>query len=551
MLSGLALGSCGAQEGTADAGAGSVAAPTSEPKVEAPELPEPRLLIVGWDGASFRHVDPLLRRGRLPNLARLIAGGAQANLVSTLVPISSAAWTSAFSGEHPGRTGVYGFFEPVPGTYGARLVDSSRSLAPPLWRILTARGIPSVVFGVPLTYPPEPILGTLVAGMLSPFDADYAWPPGTADALRERGFEPDLEAWTEVRELDPARFDRQLTIKGEVLRELLEEEGWRLAVVVFKSLDVFSHLAYGSDFASVVDPVYERLDRELGALLEVVGEDTDVLVLSDHGFRVYEAGVNLHAWLREAGFLAFERPESVWPVDPSETIARRELAALQGQRAALDWSRTRAFVQVTEGHHAGLRLNLAGREPRGCVDPGNRDEVLERLEQALLASRDAAGTPIFTRVWRIEELYPGPGQERLPDLVVEARSDLQVFAEEASPRVVGEYGTALPDHDPTGILVAAGPSIRGAGGGAPSARGSFAIEDVAPTALHLLGLPVLREMTGEVMLEILDAPEPVRTQAGDELEFREARGRAFRPDEIEELTERLGALGYGSGTGNR
>ena len=51
----------------------------------------PRLLIVGWDGATWDLIDPLLAEGRLPNLLRLIRAGAQAELESTIVPISSAA----------------------------------------------------------------------------------------------------------------------------------------------------------------------------------------------------------------------------------------------------------------------------------------------------------------------------------------------------------------------------------------------------------------------------------------------------------------------------
>src|SRR5262245_33668043 len=69
----------------------------------------PRLLVVGWDGASFLAIDRLLAAERLPQLSALIARGARAPLESTILPISSAAWTTATTGKGPGETGVFSF----------------------------------------------------------------------------------------------------------------------------------------------------------------------------------------------------------------------------------------------------------------------------------------------------------------------------------------------------------------------------------------------------------------------------------------------------------
>src|SRR5262245_54890086 len=84
----------------------------------------PRLLVVGWDGASFRAIDPLLAAGKLPHLAELVARGSRAVLESTIVPISSAAWTTATTGKGPGEHGVFGFHEPEPGSYSLRLASA-------------------------------------------------------------------------------------------------------------------------------------------------------------------------------------------------------------------------------------------------------------------------------------------------------------------------------------------------------------------------------------------------------------------------------------------
>jgi len=262
----------------------------------------PRLLVVGWDGASFRAIDPLLAAGELPNLAALIARGTRAPLHSTILPISSAAWTTATTGMGPGEHGVFAFHEPVPGSYDLRLVSSHSIHAAPLWRLLSGRGVPSLVFGVPLTYPPEPILGTMVCGMLAPPDGVYTWPPARTPELRARGYLPDIDPWLEEREPTLTEALEQLDLRQQVLSELLGKEEWRLAWIVFKELDVLSHYSYGADLQDSVAPLYRRLDGLLGTLVERVGPETNVILLSDHGFTSYRRGLNLHAWLVDQGF---------------------------------------------------------------------------------------------------------------------------------------------------------------------------------------------------------------------------------------------------------
>ena len=507
------------------------------------ERDRPRLLVVGWDGASFREVDRLVAAGELPNVARLMRRGVQARLESTIIPISSAAWPSATTGKGPGDTGVYTFFAEKPGSYDVELISSRSNRAAPLWRILSAHGRRSIVFGVPVTYPPEPILGTMVAGMLSPFRAAYTWPPEYADALRARGFEPDLDVWLEARPVGWDDIERQLAIKEEVLLELLGKDDWDLAFIVFKSLDVVSHLAYGEDFSAYIAPLYRRLDGILGALLEEVGADTNVVLLSDHGFQTYAAGLNLHAWLVEQGFSARKEKVKRFTIDENDTLAVRERQIVLQLRNELDWSRTRAFAAQSEGNYGAIRLNLAGREAEGSLAPEDVERVLVELTAALEALTDEGGKQLVTRVFRGADLHPGPYVGIVPDLLFETDEDWQVFSDPEEERVLGPYAAVVPDHDLYGILVAAGPSFAHV-----AERGEARIADVAPTALHLLGQPVYAEMTGVVRTELLDldAPVVVLREADDPL-LRAAPNAAaapFTPEELREIEERLRTLGY-------
>ena len=70
-----------------------------------------RVLLIGWDGADWRILDPMLEAGLLPNLGSLIDRGARGALRSTTPNHSWAAWPSFLTGVEPSNHGVYDIFE--------------------------------------------------------------------------------------------------------------------------------------------------------------------------------------------------------------------------------------------------------------------------------------------------------------------------------------------------------------------------------------------------------------------------------------------------------
>ncbi|MCC6660448.1 MAG: alkaline phosphatase family protein [Phycisphaerales bacterium] len=288
-----------------------------------PERTAPRILIVGWDAADWKIIDPLLAAGRTPHLAGLIARGVRGDL-STLQPmLSPLLWTSIATGKTPDKHGILNFVEPEPAG-GLRVATSTTRRVKALWNILTQAGRRTDVVGWYATHPAEPIAGTIVSNLFqegAPPAPDAAWPPvpgavhppASAAGVAELRMHPGevtaaelLALAPRLREMDPR--DRRVQLLARLVAQsasiqnaattLLERQPADCTMVFFETIDVAGHhfmqhhpprmphvSAHDYDvFSAVMPAVYEFQDLMLGRLLELAGPDAAVILLSDHGF---------------------------------------------------------------------------------------------------------------------------------------------------------------------------------------------------------------------------------------------------------------------------
>ncbi|MCL6503666.1 MAG: alkaline phosphatase family protein [Pirellulales bacterium] len=462
-----------------------------------------KLLVMGLDCAA---PELLLGDDRLANVRRLMARGCYGRLESVIPPITVPAWMCMAASQDPGSLGVYGFRNRVDHSYEKLAVATSRSFsATAIWDQIALQGGRSVVIGMPPGFPPRTIEGTWVGCFLTPDPRTsvYTHPPEAKDEIAAlvgdypvdvHGFRTSNKAWLrdELFSMTRKHF--------RVVRHFLGRGDWDYFQFVEIGLDRIHHGFWkyhdpqhvlhepGSPFADVIRDYYLYLDQEIGRLLELLPEDTLVLLASDHGAQRLDGGFCVNEWLLRQGLLALhEYPQQPTPLS----------------KLAVDWSRTVAWSEG--GYYARVFLNVKGREPVGTIDPADYERVRDELAARLGATVDPSGKPLGTRVFKPEEVYRSV-RNVAPDLIVHfgdlfwrsiggiGYPDIHVLENDTGPDDC--------NHAQYGAFVLAGPGVRALG-----EMCNAHLLDVAPTLLALAGYDVPPGMQGRVGL---GEPSPSR-----------------------------------------
>jgi predicted AlkP superfamily phosphohydrolase/phosphomutase len=555
-----------------------------------------RVLIIGLDGATFDVLQPLMDSNGLPNLAALQSEGVSSNLLSTVPPMTPTAWTSFMTGVNPGKHSIFNFFErDISGyTYEdtAGFVSAAAIKSPTLWEILSQSGKHVGVVNVPMTYPPRPIRGFMITGMLTPPSATtFTYPPDLRRELRdyrvdldqtrtESGFDLTTQSEPETLIKDvTALLEHRL---AHTLR-LVTERPWDLFTVVFVGTDRLFHefwhyldpncRPYYSDRGRKVRRAIEaylyKLDQAIGVLLEAVGLETMVLIMSDHGFGpAPNRRVNLNDWLKDLGLLSLTSERTAWLTPeywatrlglrrpgikrvlkrliPREVFRDATIDPQGGREIPADWSRTRAYAVQLYNHICGIEINVKGRKRQGCVETGAeyegvRDLILEHLETLV---DPQTGERVVLQAHRREDLYRGAYVEQVPDIIIELKPDYVGLAPLGNGEIVTPHKMRRQgDHRPEGVLLVSGSYIDSA----VAFDSTPHMVDIVPTVLYALGEPIPVEMDGRVLSEIFCSlytdSHPLRYRDLP-LQIQKDKQQQYSMQEMQEVEERLRGLGY-------
>lgn len=523
-----------------------------------------RVMVIGWDGADWRILDPLLERGALPNLQALIDRGGRAVLKSTIPTHSWAAWPSFLTGVDPADHGVYDILETRRGSTKQYPVTFRSIRERTFLHDLTAAGVESVIVNVPLTSPPPPISGKLVAGGVLPRGRPFTHPESLAGELERAGcpFPINGISWTTFRHR-PERLleEARAIIRGRqrATEHLLDTTAWRVAVAVFVAPDRIQHCLneyVSSDhpeyatlskepLAEKVVDVYRELDEGLGRLVARTTEEDLVLFMSDHGMQSATRSVNMDRLLAQLGLLEYSASNAIY--GPLQWGRMRALArklydrlGLHGKVSlpqAVNWSKTRAYTSIRSTGQ-GVNVNLAGRESDGIVDPARYERMRDAVAEKLVSFVDPdTGVLPVARAIRREEAFKGRYADDAPDLILEPAP---LYMLTHAKRVVEPADWSSGDHRIDGVLVAAGATVDRA-----TFPDTARLVDLAPTILAAAAVPASGRHAGTVLAEVVGvrASAEAASAAGDPI-AEDVSPPGLDDAEAEEVEEHLRGLGY-------
>lgn len=465
----------------------------------APAGDRPRIVVFGLDAGTWTILDELLAAEQLPALKKLREQGASGVLRSEIESASPRVWTTIATGKTPAKHGVVDFFCTQNQDLKTRRV----------WEILQAQGWSVGLFQWLVTWPPDPYEPFVVpawmargpetqpAGLSFIKELEIAFQTGEFDEWRERKEWGRLftrvrewgvgyldhglrwktalaalrQAWIAVA--DPswekqytAKRTLQLLVNGDVYLELYRRHQPDFSCFICYGTDNLAHKfwqfhypddfglphAEAAPFKDLLAGYYRACDDLLGELLPLLGAQTTVAVVSDHGFTsVGEGGESRQRELRPkmsklAAELALTEAEVYWssiatrgyfrpvPGSPGAATASRRILEFLGDCQAI----------------GGPKVFAASARGDGQIEVAvNSDAPFER------------DTPIDTPL----------GRRRFDELVdVEDRTG---------------------NHSTEGIVLLRGPAIR-RGARIEPAR----LADITPTLLHLHGFAVGADMDG-------------------------------------------------------
>ncbi len=485
-----------------------------------------KILVVGLDCAA---PELLLGDERLTNFRRLMELGCYGRLESVIPPITIPAWMCMATSRDPGSLGVYGFRNRTDYSYKGLGIVNSRSIQDiTIWDQVAREGGRAIVIGVPPSYPPRKVSGISVGCFMTPDPGQniYTHPASAqqeiADLVGEypvdvKGFRTDDKDWLleEIYAMSRKHF--------AVVRHFLQTQDWDYFQFVEIGLDRIHHGFWqfhdpqhvhfepGNRFQNAIRDYYLYLDDELGQILELLDDDTAILVVSDHGAQRLDGGFCVNEWLVQEGLLVLnEYPSKITPFS----------------QLNVNWEKTTVWSEG--GYYARVFFNVKGREPHGVIDPADyerfRDEIKARFETTL----DNNGNLMGTLVFKPQEIYRQV-RNVAPDLIVHFGGLYwRSIGGVGYPGLYTQENDTGPDgcnHAQFGAFILAAPNnpLQGEVNDAH-------LLDMAPTLLELAGYDIPPSMQGASLV------------AGHTMELG---GSLDLPlNEVEILRERLSGLGY-------
>lgn len=494
-----------------------------------------KILVVGLDGASLNYVLPWVKENQLPNIQRLFENKIIYNLETVLPPLTPPAWTTLVTGKNPGKHGIYDFFKTKINTYEKELVSSLDISAKCIWDYASDAGFVSVVLNVPVTHPAKKINGVLIPGYLAS-EPPKCYPENIINKMKDKIGDYRIYDDSEIKHVNKktvlSGFLTLIKMRRDAAIYLVKEYNPDFIFIQFQRTDQAFHKGLSE---KMILSLYKSIDTCIGEIINLIGKNKcNTFLVSDHGIGKSSYTFHVGSWLFHEGLLIrkvgklpsfYEKKKDIINSKPSITIegllqrffklidltrAQRfpvifiinhmqEWLLRSGRKYGIDYEKSKAYVDLSDGY--GIRINLKGREPLGVIKSSNEcQQLINTIIKKLQKIRGPNGELVFNKVLKSNKYYYGEKISLAPDIILMPNKNY-TLSTSIKLDLFGRSETH--QHTMYGLLIAKGPNIR-KGDIIPPDLPKAKITDVAPTILHLMNIPIPRDIDGRVLKELFN-----------------------------------------------
>ena len=560
----------------------------------------PKTIIIGLDGGTFTVLKPFMDTGHMPRLKQIADSGIRGELETTVPPLTGPAWASFQTGLNPGRHGLYDFLVMDARTGRESPINHSLIKGRSFWEYASDAGSSCLIMNVPVTYPPTPIKGALITDFLTPSGKrDFMHPVELVEEIEKKfgpypinmhmpAFSPNLSDANTEAFLD--ELNEVMAYKFDVAHYLYDKYGSDLLVLHVFETDRLQHELWhyfdkthlqftrekNEKFYGKIVRFYEHVDSQIARLIDHVGSDSNVIIVSDHGFGPSNWLVDINAVFLNAGLITIKKdllPQLrylLWKcgitfelafhlfVKPAlkyfwkfyKDTAYDEFLKFSTKNTVkvllneqdIDWQQTKAVGKYFNG---AIFVNRKGVLPQGWLEDEAEIEAVRREIEKVLAglcnpeTGELVGGELIPgkQAFSGEFAYLCPDFTYLPNDNGYRAGTMMGFC---SNKPVLRNFIQPGNHTRLGVLMASGPAFA-TGKKITGAR----FMDIGPTTLHIMGHKVPGGLDGRVLTELFTEGFAL-SRPVEYLETCETsrQDNTYSDDDQQNVVEKLKGLGY-------
>ncbi len=456
---------------------------------------EPKVVVIGLDGATWSLIKPWADSGKLPTFEKLMKYGVYRNLKSTHHPVTFPAWECIFTGKNPGKLGVFDFFNVDCKNRSFNVNTPNSFTEEPVWKILNQYGFSTCMIGIP-TSKVQAVKGVMIGGPFS--NENSVYPKRIDGELKRTNYKKYPEELSKLfigssRNPPLDLIKKTISSRFDIAKYLLDNEDPDFLALVIFEIDNIQHFFWGD---SIVYDSWRHIDNELGNFLSMF-KDSIIVIVSDHGFAKLDKIFYISKFLEEKGLLSYNqcseskiqsvfsqerliRIAKILMIDgPIQKIISKEklLTILsrfkkeegrytKGLERIIDWDNSKCIARSQ-----GIYLN--------CSD--NEKAYIKRLIKEELMKLEVIKDVLFK-----EDIYSGKYFDIAPDITVVPKDGVRILENPFMKDMICIPSKGWKaDHTREGIFLIYNHNLH-----YKKIRSNINVTDIAPTILSIFGIDI-------------------------------------------------------------